>query len=92
MPIQKYYLLLNQQALIMILKKYSKIFNDMMDVWLFKYDGEVDLGNATKDEVIQITWMKREQIKELFEHKVLMRAIVRHKRLILLNMAIKPLG
>ena len=45
-----------------------------------------------KDEVIQITWMKREQIKELFEHKVLMRAIVRHKRLILLNMAIKPLG
>lgn len=64
----------------------------MMDVWLFKYDGEVDLGNATKDEVIQITWMKREQIKELFEQKVLMRAIVRHKRLILLNMAIKPLG
>ena len=92
MPIQKYYLLLNQQALIMILKKYSNIFNDILDVWLFKYDGEVDLGNATKDEVIQITWMKREQIKELFEHKVLMRAIVRHKRLILLNMAIKPLG
>ena len=92
MPIQKYYLLLNQQALIMILKILSKIFNDMMDVWLFKYDGEVDLGNATKDEVIQVTWMKREQIKELFEHKVLMRAIARHERLILLNMAIKPLG
>ena len=64
----------------------------MMDVWLFKYDGEVDLGNATKDEVIQVTWMMREQIKELFEHKVLMRAIARHERLILLNMAIKPLG
>ena len=64
----------------------------MMDVWLFKYDGEVDLGNATKDEVIQVTWMKREQNKELFEHKVLMRAIARHERLILLNMAIKPLG
>ena len=64
----------------------------MMDVWLFKYDGEVDLGNATKDEVIQVTGMKREQIKELFEHKVLMRAIARHERLILLNMAIKPLG
>lgn len=42
----------------------------MMDVWLFKYDGEVDLGNATKDEVIQVTWMKREQIKELFEHNM----------------------
>lgn len=47
----------------------------MMDVWLFKYDGEVDLGNATKDEVIQITWMKREQIKELFEHNMFVEAL-----------------
>lgn len=27
----------------------GKIFNDIMDVWLFKYDGEVDFGNATTD-------------------------------------------
>ena len=26
----------------------GKIFNDIMDVWLFEYDGEVDLGNAMK--------------------------------------------
>lgn len=29
----------------------GKIYNDIMDVWLFEYDGEVDLGNATTDEV-----------------------------------------
>ena len=34
------------------------------------YDGEVDLANATTDEVAQVTWMNREQIKELFEHNM----------------------
>ena len=48
----------------------GKIFNDIMDVWLFEYDGEVDLGNATTDEVAQAAWMNREQIKELFEQEV----------------------
>ena len=38
-----------------------------IDVWLFEYDGEVDLGNATTDEVAQVAWMNREQIKELFD-------------------------
>lgn len=41
-----------------------------MDVWLFDYDGEVDLNNATTDEVVQVAWMDREQIKELFEQKM----------------------
>jgi 8-oxo-dGTP diphosphatase len=41
-----------------------------MDVWLFDYDGEVDLGNATTDEVAQVAWMNRKQIKELFEHNM----------------------
>lgn len=45
----------------------GKIFNDIMDVWLFEYDGEVDLGNARTDEVTQVAWMNREQIKELFD-------------------------
>ena len=48
----------------------GKIFNDIMDVWLFEYDGEVDLSNATTDEVAQVTWMNRKQIKELFEHNM----------------------
>ena len=44
--------------------------NKIVDVWLFEYDGEVDLANATTDEVAQVTWMNREQIKELFEHNM----------------------
>ena len=48
----------------------GKIFNDIMDVWLFEYDGEVDLGNATTDEVAQVAWMNREQIKELFDANI----------------------
>lgn len=45
----------------------GKIYNDIMDVWRFEYDGEVDLSNATTDEVVQVAWMNREQIKELFD-------------------------
>ena len=41
-----------------------------MDVWLFDYDGPVDLNNATTDEVTQVAWMDKEQIKELFEQKM----------------------
>lgn len=48
----------------------GKIYNDIMDVWLFDYDGPVDLNNATTDEVAQVAWMDREQIKELFEQKM----------------------
>ncbi len=50
--------------------EFGKIVNKIVDVWLFEYDGEVDLGNATTDEVAQVTWMNREQIKELFEHNM----------------------
>lgn len=32
--------------------------------------GEVDLGNATTDEVAQVAWMNRGQIKELVEQKI----------------------
>ena len=42
-----------------------KIFNDIMDVWRFEYDGEVDLSNATTDEVVQVAWMNREQNKRI---------------------------
>ena len=48
----------------------GKIFNDILDAWLFEYDGEVDLSNATTDEVAQVAWMNQEQIKELFEHNM----------------------
>lgn len=47
----------------------GKIFNDILDVWLFEYDGEADLSEATTDEVAQVVWMNRSQIRELFDEK-----------------------
>ena len=49
----------------------GKMFNDIVDIWLFDYDGEVDLNNATTDEVAQVAWMSREQIRNLHEQKLL---------------------
>lgn len=45
----------------------GKKYNDIMDVWLFEYNGEVNLKNATTDEVRDIKWMGKEEIKELLE-------------------------
>ena len=45
----------------------QSVVNKIVDIWLFKYDGEVDLSNATTDEVAQVAWMNRSQIKELFD-------------------------
>lgn len=51
---------------------FTKIRKDsILDVWLFEYDGEVDLCNATTDEVAQAAWMDRKQIKGLFDEKKL---------------------
>lgn len=47
--------------------EFGKVVNKIVDVWLFEYDGEVDLSNATTDEVEQVAWMSRSQIKELFD-------------------------
>lgn len=47
---------------------FSKIrdnFNDIVDVWLFTYDGNVSLKNATTDEVEQTVWMDRNEIMRL---------------------------
>lgn len=45
----------------------SRKFNDILDVWLFQYDEEVLLSNATTYEVEQVMWMSIEQINDLFE-------------------------
>lgn len=44
----------------------GKRFNDIMDVWLFEYNGNVDLNNASTDEVAQTKWLTIDEIKELF--------------------------
>lgn len=45
----------------------GKKFNDILDVWLFEYNGEVQLDNATTDEVAQTKWLTVAEIKELYE-------------------------
>lgn len=42
-------------------------FSDILDVWLFEYDGPVSLEQATTQEVAQAAWMTKNQIKELFD-------------------------
>ena len=54
---------------------YGKKFNDIMDVWLFEYNGEVKLKNATSDEVRDIKWMKKEEIKKLLENNKLVQTL-----------------
>lgn len=43
----------------------GKRYNDIVDVWLFHYDGNVLLENATTDEVEQIQWMDKNEIEKL---------------------------
>ena len=38
---------------------------EILDVYLFEYDGEVDLSRATTDEVAQTKWLTREEIANL---------------------------
>lgn len=42
-------------------------YSDIVDIWLFAYDGEVDLRAATTREVAGTRWMRKEEIKELFD-------------------------
>lgn len=42
-------------------------FNDIMHVWLFDYDGEVDLSCATTDEVESVCYLSLEEIVEYFK-------------------------
>ena len=45
----------------------GKRYADILDVWLFEYDGPVSLEQATTHEVAQTAWMTKEQIRELFD-------------------------
>lgn len=42
-------------------------FSDILDVWLFEYDGSVPLEQATTNEVAQAAWMTKEQIRDLYD-------------------------
>ena len=47
----------------LIFSKVRHHFRDIMDVWLFEYNGEVDLNKATTKEVCEVKWMKYDDIK-----------------------------
>lgn len=42
-------------------------FADILDVWLFQYNGPITLENALTKEVAQSAWMSKAQIKNLFD-------------------------
>ncbi len=52
-----------------------KAFNDIMDVWLFEYDGELQLEDATTDEVASCRWMTVLEIRKLYEDKKLVQTL-----------------
>lgn len=43
-------------------------FRDILDVWLFEYDGPVALEQATTQEVAQTAWMTKVQIQQLLDN------------------------
>lgn len=42
-------------------------FRDILDVWLFEYDGDIDLSNATTDEVNDAKWITAEDLHKLYD-------------------------
>ena len=50
-------------------------FNDILDVWLFNYDGTVDLKNAETDEVAQSKWLAPSEIREMLENGELVQTL-----------------
>ena len=52
-----------------------KAYNDIMDVWLFNYSGEVQLEAATTSEVADCKWMTVSEIRKLYEEKKLVQTL-----------------
>ena len=59
-----------------------KKLNAIVDVWLFKYDGEVDLKNATTDEVESVKWMTKNEIYKLYDSGMMVNNIAKYMNMI----------
>lgn len=57
------------------LKYEGKAYNDIMDVWIFEYDGELHLECATTEEVAECRWMTVSEIRKLYEEKKLVQTL-----------------
>lgn len=55
----------------LLFSKIRRNFNDILDVYLFRYDGDIPLEKADTKEVAQAFWMNRDEIKTLYEQKKL---------------------
>lgn len=42
-------------------------FNDILDVWLFPWEGEATLADATTDEAADVRWATAEEIRKLVD-------------------------
>ena len=49
-----------------------KEIQDIVDVYLFNYDGITSLDAATTDEVVEVKWMTKDEITDLFKNNKLM--------------------
>ena len=47
----------------LIFTKIRHHFRDIMDVWLFEYNGTIDLSKATTKEVCETMWLSYDEIK-----------------------------
>lgn len=57
------------------LKYEGKAYNDIMDVWIFEYDGELHLECATTEEVADCRWMTVSEIRKLYDEKKLVQTL-----------------
>ena len=48
---------------------------DMVDVWLFHYDGNVDLQRASTDEVVQCRWMEAQDVLSMLDTGKMVRSL-----------------
>ena len=51
----------------LLFSEVRECLRDIRDVWLFEYNGLVSLEKATTDEVAQVKWLNKGQIKKLFD-------------------------
>lgn len=62
---------LSEESGKLLFSEIRKKYNDIVDVYLFYYDGDFKLENAETDEVAQAAWMNKNEIKNLFEQNKL---------------------
>lgn len=62
---------LTPQKINLIHSVIRKNLNSISDAFLFQYDGEIDLKNATTDEVESVKWMAPNEIYELHKKGLL---------------------